>query len=55
MEKEEQRIVTKEELFIQQAPSFNFELGEDELVEKGLERGYITEVGDNQYLINEDY
>lgn len=49
--------LTKEELFQQYAPSFNFEHGPDELVKIGLERGFITKVEgkDNLYLVNENY
>lgn len=48
-------IVTKERLFYLQAPSFNFELGMDELLAKALKVGFVTKVGENQYLINENY
>ena len=48
-------LVTKHELWMQQAPSFNFELGEDELLEAALSRGYVTKSGTDTYLINEDY
>ena len=54
--KELERIVfTKKELFMNQAPSWNFELGEDELLAKALEVGFVTEIGDDQYLVNNDY
>ena len=49
------RVVTKRELFQQQAPSFNFELGQDEILKEALKRGFVTEIGEDQYLINEDY
>ena len=50
-------IVTSEQFFQQQAPSFNFELNEDELIEKGLEVGFITKIegAEDLYLINRDY
>ena len=50
-------IVSKKELFIQQAPNFNFELDEDELLAKALERGYVTEIQGvkDQYFINSEY
>lgn len=48
-------ILTKEQLFISQAPSFNFELNADELLAKALEVGFVTEVGANQYELNEEY
>lgn len=50
-------IVTKKELWLVQAPSFNFELDQDELLERALEVGYVTKINglDDQYLINEDY
>tara|TARA_R110002096_G_C14182162_1_gene687023 strand:- start:54 stop:287 length:234 start_codon:yes stop_codon:yes gene_type:complete len=53
-------LYTKQELFIAQAPSFNFELNADQLVTKGLEVGFITEVGKDQsfqtiYEVNQSY
>jgi len=48
-------VVTKKELWMQQAPSWNFDLGEDALLKKALERGFVTKVSEDQYLINEDY
>ena len=47
--------VTKKELWMQQAPSFNFELGEDALLKKALEVGFVTKTGKDQYLVNEEY
>lgn len=37
-------LITKKQLFMAQAPSFNFELDEDELLEAALDRGYVTPV-----------
>lgn len=48
-------LVTSHELFMQQAPSFNFEKDEAGLLTHALEVGYVTEVSDNLYLINQDY
>tara|TARA_R100001377_G_C3119072_1_gene85308 strand:- start:60 stop:293 length:234 start_codon:yes stop_codon:yes gene_type:complete len=53
-------LYTKQELFIAQAPSFNFELNADQLVTKGLEVGFITVVGKDQsfqtiYEVNQNY
>tara|TARA_R100001244_G_scaffold13511_1_gene15261 strand:- start:278 stop:481 length:204 start_codon:yes stop_codon:yes gene_type:complete len=47
--------VTKKELWMQQAPSFNFELGEDALLKKALEVGFVTKTDKDQYLVNEEY
>ena len=49
--------VTKEELFVQQAPNFNFEYGPDEILELALKRGFVTPVEGEKdlYLINDDY
>ena len=51
------QVVTSHELFMQQAPSFNFELDAVQLVEKGLEVGFITKIDgkDDLYLINDEY
>ena len=48
-------IVTSKELWMEQAPCFNFELDETQMLAKALEKGFVTEVGENQYLINEEY
>lgn len=48
-------IMTKEELFISQAPSFNFEKNADELLHQALLSGFVDEVGDDQYQVNMNY
>jgi hypothetical protein len=50
-------IVSKHSLFMQQAPSFNFELDSDELLEQALESGFVTAIDgrDDAYLINREY
>jgi hypothetical protein len=48
-------IMTKKELFISQAPSFNFEKNADELLHQALLSGFVDEVGDDQYQVNVDY
>lgn len=49
--------VTSRELWLQQAPAFNFELDEPELLAKALESGFVTRVeGETDlYEINPDY
>jgi|TARA_R110000824_G_scaffold6318_2_gene29241 hypothetical protein len=49
------QVLTKKELFMAQAPSFNFDLNADEILAKALEVGFVTEVSEDQYLVNEDY
>ena len=46
---------TKHSLFMNQAPSFNFELSEDQLLKKALESGFVTKVGEDKYLMNDNY
>lgn len=48
-------IITKEDLFMWQAPSFNFELSADQILAKALKVGFVSEVSEDQYLVNEDY
>jgi hypothetical protein len=48
-------VVTSEELFQQHAPSFNFELSEVELLDEALEREYLFDLGNGQYLVNPHY
>tara|TARA_R110002051_G_scaffold26853_1_gene64935 strand:- start:1791 stop:1976 length:186 start_codon:yes stop_codon:yes gene_type:complete len=48
-------VFTKHELFMEQAPSWNFELDEEQLLEKALELEFVTKIGDDKYLRNNDY
>ena len=48
-------VFTKDSLFQAQAPSFNFELNKDQLLTKALEVGFVTEVGEDQYKMNDFY
>jgi len=48
-------IFTKHELFMAQAPSWNFELDEEQLLNKALELEFVTKIGDDKYLMNNDY
>ncbi len=50
-------LITAKQLWHTQAPCFNFELGEDELLEKALETGFVTLADGHTdlYIINEDY
>ena len=48
-------ILSKKDLFMWQAPSFNFDLNADQILSKALEVGFVTEVSEDQYLVNEDY
>jgi|TARA_R100000789_G_scaffold1877_1_gene5271 hypothetical protein len=46
---------TKHQLFINQAPCWNFELDEDQLLVKALEVGFVTKIGKDQYKMNNNY
>ena len=48
-------IFTKDELFLNQAPSFNFELNADELLKKALDSGFVVKVSKEQYKVNNNY
>jgi hypothetical protein len=50
-------VVTKQSLFMQQAPAFNFELNADELLDHALDVGFVTAIGGMEgcYLINREY
>jgi hypothetical protein len=50
-----EEILTKHELFMWQAPCWNFELDEKQLLKEALKVGFVTKVDDNQYKINHDY
>lgn len=48
--------ITKHELFMSQAPNFNFEYDADQLLELALERGFLKPTHiDDVYEINENY
>ena len=48
-------IFSKQSLWMNQAPSFNFELDADQLLAKALEDGFVRKVGEDSYQMNEDY
>jgi len=48
-------VFNKHDLWMNQAPSWNFELNEDELLAKAIELGFVTAIGDNEYLVNNEY
>ena len=48
-------IMTKKELYMNQAPSFNFEKNADELLHQALLSGFVDKVGDDQYQVNMNY
>ena len=54
-QKEERIVFTKKELWLNQAPCFNFELDEDELLEQALDCEFVTRVGENKFLVNNEY
>ncbi|AHK11718.1 hypothetical protein S144_3 [Shewanella sp. phage 1/44] len=51
------KLITKQELFNQQVMSFNFELNADEIVQRGLEVGFIIQPNKNKdlYITNHNY
>ena len=55
MELQVEVIFTKQELFMSQAPNHNFELDADQLLKKALEVGFVNQIGDDQYKMNNNY
>ena len=49
------KYLSKKELWLSQAPEFNFELNEDEILEKALSVGFVSKVDDDIYLLNNSY
>ena len=47
--------ITKDELFKQYAPNFNFELDKDQLLHEALKRGFVVQFSKNKFLINNEY
>ena len=52
---EEPVIMTKKQLWMNQVAAFNFEKDEDALLEAALQKGFVHQVGDDQYQINMNY
>tara|TARA_R110001632_G_scaffold42840_1_gene108493 strand:+ start:221 stop:397 length:177 start_codon:yes stop_codon:yes gene_type:complete len=48
-------VFTSKELFKNQAPSFNFELSEEQILAKALISGFVRKIGDDRYLVNKEY
>ena len=48
-------LFTKNSLWLAQAPSFNFEMDEDQMLSYALEVGFVTKIGDDKYLRNNNY
>tara|TARA_R100000458_G_scaffold49486_1_gene49110 strand:+ start:2793 stop:3011 length:219 start_codon:yes stop_codon:yes gene_type:complete len=46
---------TKHSLWTMYIPQFNFEYDEDELLQKALDWGFVTKVGEDKYLMNASY
>tara|TARA_B110000902_G_scaffold74497_1_gene88136 strand:- start:2689 stop:2871 length:183 start_codon:yes stop_codon:yes gene_type:complete len=42
-------LFTPKEFWVRHAPNFNFELDENELIDKGLSYGFIKHVDGNNY------
>ena len=49
------KYYSKQSLFMEQAPSFNFELDANQLLAKALKLGFIKKVGEDKYEMNKDY
>lgn len=52
-----ERLITRHELWMDQAPSFNFELDEEQLAAKAIEKGFVFAHPDHDdiYVINQDW
>ena len=48
-------VWTKDELFANQAPAFNFEKDADQLLQQALQSGFVDEIGEDQYQVNLNY
>mgnify|MGYP000326940545 FL=1 len=55
LQKEKRIVFTKQELWLNQAPCLNFEFDEDELLEEALDNGFVTRIGENKFLVNNEY
>ena len=48
-------IYTKKSLWLEQAPSFNFELDQEQLLKKALEVGFVIQVGEDKFERSGEY
>ena len=48
--KNKNKIYTKKSLWLEQAPSFHFELNEDQLLKKALKEGFVVKIGNDIFL-----
>ena len=54
-EKDGRIVFTKKQLWLNQAPCFNFELDEDELLKQALSSGFVTKIAENKFLVNDGH
>ncbi len=54
-EREERIVFTKQELWLNQAPCFNFECDADELLAQALSSGFVTKIAEDKFLMNNKY
>ena len=54
-DKNNNNIHTKHSLFMSQAPNWNFELGENEILKRALKSGFVVKIGKDRYLENPEY
>lgn len=48
-------VFSKKTLWLAQAPSFNFEMNEDQLLKHALKAGFVTKISDDRYERNNNY
>ena len=48
-------VMTMNELWINQSPNTNFEMGKTLLLQRALDKGFVTCVGPNRYEVNINY
>ena len=48
-------VMTMNELWINQSPNTNFEMGKTLLLQRALDKGFVTCVGPNRYEVNHNY
>ena len=48
-------IYTKKSLCLEQAPCFNFELDQEQLLEKALEVGFVIQIGEDKFKRSGEY
>ena len=55
LDRVEKKVMTADELYINQSPNTNYEMSKTLLLQRALDKGFVTCVGPNRYEVNHNY